>query len=139
MIEAKQCRPNKNKNGESAQDSEAQWNVKAGSDGQRKSTYGFKAHINVDEDRLIKSTDYTPGNVHVSNCFTSLLDGDESAAYAGSAYAREKHAKCLKAYKVENRIIRRAYKNKPLMAQDKQFNRLYSGCTMTWPNPVTWG
>ena len=48
VIEAKQCRPNKDKNGESTQDPEAQWNVKAGSDGERKSTYGFKVHINVD-------------------------------------------------------------------------------------------
>ena len=54
VIEAKQCRPNKDKNGDSTQDPEAQWNVKADSDGQRKSTYGFKAHVNVDEDGLIK-------------------------------------------------------------------------------------
>jgi len=131
VIEAKQCRPNKDKNGESTQDPEAQWNVKAGSDGQRKSTYGFKAHINVDEDGLIKSTDYTPGNVHDSNCFTSLLDGDESAVYADSAYASEKHAKWLKAHKVESRIIRRAYRNKPLTTKDKQFNRLHSGTRCT--------
>jgi len=36
------------------QDPEGAWNVKAGSDGKRKSTYGDKAHINVDEDGLIK-------------------------------------------------------------------------------------
>ena len=118
---------NKDKNGEFTQDPEAQWNVKAGSDGQRKSTYGFKAHINGDEDELIKSTDYTPGNVHDSNCFTSLLDGDESAVYADSAYASEKHATWLKAHKVEIRIIRRAYKTKPLTTKDKQSNRLHSG------------
>ena len=35
------------------QDLEAGWNVKAGSDGKRKSTYGYKAHMNVDEDGLI--------------------------------------------------------------------------------------
>ncbi|MDP0563247.1 MAG: transposase [Candidatus Endonucleobacter sp. (ex Gigantidas childressi)] len=52
--------------------------MKAGSDGKRKSTYGYKAHINVDEDGFIKSTDYTAGNVHDSNCFTELLGGDES-------------------------------------------------------------
>lgn len=40
MIEAWQCRPNKDKDGHSTQDPEAQWNVKAGSDGKRKSTYG---------------------------------------------------------------------------------------------------
>jgi IS5 family transposase len=55
VIQAKPCRPNKDKNGESAQAPEVKWNVKAASGGQRKSTYGFKAHINIDEDRLIKS------------------------------------------------------------------------------------
>jgi hypothetical protein len=50
-------------------------------DGQRKSTYGFKAHTNVDEDGLIKSTDYTPGNVLDSNCFTPLLDGGLASMY----------------------------------------------------------
>ncbi|MBQ0721754.1 MAG: IS5 family transposase, partial [Gammaproteobacteria bacterium] len=70
VIEAKNCRPNKNKQGETTQDPEANWNVKAGSDGKRKSTYGYKAHMNVDEDGFIKATDYTAGNVHDSNCFT---------------------------------------------------------------------
>ena len=73
VIEAKQCRPDKNKEGHSTQDPEASWNVKAGSDGKRKSTCGYKAHINADEDGLIQSTDDSPGHVHVSNCFTDLL------------------------------------------------------------------
>ena len=68
VIEAKQCCPNKDKNSVSTQVPVAKWNVKASSDSQRKSTHGFKAHINVDEDGLIKSTDYTPGNVPDSNC-----------------------------------------------------------------------
>jgi IS5 family transposase len=50
VIDAKQCCPNKDKTSVSTQVPEAKWNVKAGSDGQRKSTYGFKAHTNVDED-----------------------------------------------------------------------------------------
>ena len=91
VLEAKQSRPNKGKNGESTQDPEADWNVKAGSDGKRKSTYGYKAHMNVDEDGLIKSTDYTTGNVHDSNGFTNLLDGEESAVYADSAYGSKAH------------------------------------------------
>ena len=99
----------------------------AGSDGQRKSTYGFKARINVDEDGLIKWTDDTPGNVHDSNCFTPLLDGDDAAVYADSAYASEMHAKWLMAHKVENPIIKRAYRNKSLTMQDKQFYRWHSG------------
>ena len=72
VIEANQRRPNKRKDGRSTQDPEADWNVKNGSDGKRKSTYGFKAHLNVDEDGLIKATDYSSGRSHDSNHFTEL-------------------------------------------------------------------
>lgn len=127
VIEAKQCRPNKRKEGTSTQDVEAAWNVKSGSDGKRKSTYGFKAHINVEEEGLIKSTDYTAGNVHDSNCFIDLLSGKESAAYADSAYPSKEHDKWLREQGVKNRLIRRAYRNRPLTQEDKQFNRSHSG------------
>ena len=116
----------------------------AGSDGQRKSTYGFKARINVDEDGLIKWTDDTPGNVHDSNCFTPLLDGDDAAVYADSAYASEMHAKWLMAHKVENPIIKRAYRNKSLTMQDKQGTQARAvmlselNRTMTCPRRGTW-
>ena len=131
VIEAKQCRPNKDKEGNSTQDPEAGWNVKSGSDGKRKSTYGYKAHINVDEDGFVKSTDFTAGNIHDSNCFTELLDGDESSVYADSAYLSEKHDDWLMARKIDNKIIKRAYRNKPLSENDKQFNRLHSGVRCT--------
>lgn len=131
VIEAKQCRPNKDKDGHSTQDREADWNVKAGSDGKRKSTYGYKAHINVDEDGFIKSTAYTAGNVHDSNCFTDLLSGDESSAYADSAYRSQVHDQWLAERHIDNRIIKRAYRNKPLDQKDKQFNRLHSGVRCT--------
>ena len=89
VIEAKQSCPNKGKDGEFTQDPEADWNVKAGSDGKRKSTYG-----------------YTAGNVHDPNCFTDLLDGDESAVYVDSAYGSKDYDAWLKQNKIENRIIR---------------------------------
>jgi len=44
VIQAQRNRPNKDKDGNNTQDPEADWNVKQGSDGKRKSTYGFKAH-----------------------------------------------------------------------------------------------
>ncbi len=131
VIEAKNCRPNKTKTGNSTQDPEANWNVKAGSDGKRKSTYGFKAHMNVDEDGFIKSTDYTAGNVHDSNCFTGLLIGNESAAYADSAYQSQAHNQWLKDRNIKNRVIKRAYRNKPLDKKAKQFNRIHSGVRCT--------
>ena len=86
VIEAKQSRPNKPKDGSSTQDDEASCNVKKGSGSKRKSTYGFKAHLNVDEDGLIKATDYSSDSSHDTNHFTDSLSGEESAAYADSAY-----------------------------------------------------
>lgn len=127
VIEAKQCRPNKKKDGSSTQDPDAGWNVKAGSDGKRKNTYGFKVHVNVEEDGFIKATDFTAGNVHDSNCFSELLSGRESAAYADSAYASQKHERWLSDHRIENRITRRAYRNRPLTMADKQFNRQHNG------------
>lgn len=131
VIEAKQCRTNKDKEGNPTQDPEADWNVKAGSDGKRKSTYGFKAHINVDEDGLIKATDFTSGSVHDSNCFTGLLESDESAVYADSAYRSKKHDDWLSAKSIENRLTKRAYRNRPLTREEKGFNQTHSGVHST--------
>ena len=64
VIQAQRYRPNKGKEGHNTQDPEASWNVKQGSDGKRKSTYGFKVHANVDEDGFIKATACTAGDVH---------------------------------------------------------------------------
>ena len=127
VIEAKQCRPNKNKQGKPTQDTEAGWNVKKASNGKKTSTYGFKAHINVDEDGFIKTTDFTAGNVHDSLNFIDLLEGDESAAYADSAYQSKKHREYLEEKNIKDCLTRRAYRNKPLTKEDKQFNRINSG------------
>lgn len=126
VIEAKNNRPNKNAKGENTQDKEASYNVKVASDGKQKTTYGFKAHINVDEDGLILSQSLTTGKRHDSNEFESLLTGTEKAVYADSAYKSEKHDQMLSERGVDNRILHRAYRNKPLTAQQKQFNRYAS-------------
>lgn len=131
VIEAKQSRPRKNKAGESTQDPEASWNVKRASNGKKTSTYGYKAHINADEEGLIKKTTFTTGSTHDSKCFVELLEGDESAVYADSAYCSEEHRAYLKERSIENRIIKRAYRNKPLTDEDKKFNKTHSGVRCT--------
>lgn len=131
VIKAQRNRPNKGVDGENTQDAEAGYNVKAGSDGKRKTTYGYKAHINVDEDDLIKATDFTAGNVHDSQCFTCLLGGDESAVFADSAYASQATEEWLAERGIENGVLERAYRNKPLTkkqkANNKEKSRLRSG------------
>jgi IS5 family transposase len=131
VIEAKNCRPNKGVDGKPTQDPDAAWNVKSGSDGKRKSTYGFKGHINVDEDGFIKETDFTPGNVHDSQCFEELLTGNEEVIYADSAYQSQAHNDIMEKKSIKNRIIKRAYRNRPLTEQDKKHNRTHSGVRCT--------
>jgi IS5 family transposase len=111
VIQAQRNRPNKDKDGNNTQDPEAGWNVKQGSDGKRKSTYGFKAHANVDEDGFIKATAFTAGNVHDSNHFIDLLSGKESEVYADSAYKSKKHDDWLEDHHVNNKVVERAYRN----------------------------
>jgi len=131
VIEASQNRPSKRKDGTTTQDPEADWNVKKASNGKRKSTYGFKAHVNVDEDGLIKKAAYSAGSSHDSNHFTGLLSGDESAVYADSAYQSARHSDWLTERGIDNRLTKRAYRSRPLTEEDKQFNRLHSGVRST--------
>jgi IS5 family transposase len=41
------------------------------------------------------------------------------------------HSEWLASRKIENRLIKRAYRNKPLSEKDKQFNQLHSGVRCT--------
>lgn len=131
VIEAHNCRPKQGKEGHNTQDPEAGCSVKVAADGKKKSIYGFKAHISADEDGFIKATEMTAGNVHDSQVFERLLDGDESAVYADSAYASCAHDKWLTERGIENRIIHRAYRNKPLTKEQKIANRLNSATRST--------
>lgn len=126
VIEAKQCRPNKDKDGNNTQDPEAAYNVKTAADGKRKTTYGYKVHTNVEEDGFVKAYALTAGNVHDSNEFESLLTGEEKAVYADSAYKSQRHDKSLDEKNIDNRVLKRAYRNRPLTAEEKQENRINS-------------
>ncbi len=129
VIEAKQSRKRKGKDGNNTQDSEAGYNVKTAADGKRKTTYGFKAHANVDEDGFVKKMTFTPGNVHDSQEFDKLLDCGRAKdklktcgeVYADSAHANKKNDKKLG--KQNNKVLHRAYRNTPLTQVQKQENK----------------
>lgn len=131
VIEAQRARPNKDKHGNNTQDPEAAWNVKTAANGKKISTYGYKSHLNVDEDGFVKAIDFTAGNVHDSQIFTQLLDNKDPAVYADSAYSSQAHSDWLKDRVIANRIIVRAYRNKPLTQVQKASNRLWSGTRCT--------
>ena len=131
VIQAQRNRPNKGKDGNNTQDPEASWNVKQGSDGKRKSIYGFKAHANVDEDGFIKATAFTAGNVHDSNDFTDLHSGKESEVYADSAYKSKKNDDWFEDHYVNNKVVDRAYRLTPLSLELKKRDQGNSGIRCT--------
>ncbi|MDP0561320.1 MAG: hypothetical protein QS721_02840 [Candidatus Endonucleobacter sp. (ex Gigantidas childressi)] len=49
--------------------------------------------------------------------------GDESAAYAGSVYRSQSHDQWLAERSIDNRVIKRAYRNMPLDEKSKKFNQ----------------
>lgn len=126
VIQAKNNRPNKNAQGENTQDKDATYNVKTASDGKQKTTYGFKAHINVDEDGFINSQVLTTGSLHGSNVFEQLFTGIEEAVYADSAYKSQKHDQLLEDKDIQNNLLERAYRNNPLTEQQKLHNKFAS-------------
>lgn len=128
IVEAKNARPKRNKEGKSTQDSEAAYTRKAGSDGHQKTTFGYKLHANTDEDGFIKKLEYTPANVHDSQVFDELLTGTEEQVYADSAYASKKNNELLGD---KNRILERAYRGKPLTKKQKHNNQKKSGTRST--------
>lgn len=120
IIEAKQCRPKKNKKKENTQDPEAEYFSKIGSDGKLKTTYGYKLHINTDEDGFIQNLEYTTANVHDSQVFEEILTGYEHEVYADSAYASQATDQLLGK---KNKVLHRAYRNRPLTDKQKQENQ----------------
>ena len=126
LFEAKQCRPHKREDSITTQDTNGSWNIKAGSDGKQKSTHGYNTHINVDEEELIKALAFTVGNVHDSNHFTTPLKSNESAVYVDKPYQSEPHTDWLSERNIENRLIKYAYRNRPLSQENKVLNQTHT-------------
>ena len=82
--------------------------------------------MNVEEDGFIKTYEVTAGNVHDSQVFENLLSGNEKEVYADSAYKSQTHDKLLTNRGSRNRVLKRSYRNKPLVAKEKRENRLNS-------------
>jgi len=131
VIEAQQSRPRKNAKGVNTQDGEAGDNVKVAANGKKTGAYGFKAHINADEDGFIKAVVYTPGNEHDAHSLEKPLTGSERELYADKAYASDRHDKLLAGRGIENRILHKAHRKRPLGGAQKQQNRRWSGIRST--------
>lgn len=123
VIEAHQSGSGKREDGSETRDPEAGWKVKQNTRGKKTSTYGYSFHANVDEDGFIIAAALTPGNVHDSQRFGVLLTGEESAAYADSAYASRATDELLAARGIRNKVQRRGHRGHPISEANKERNK----------------
>ncbi len=91
-------------------------------------TYGYKAHVGVDQGSgLIRSVITTPANVNDTTPADQLIRGDERAVLGDAAYHTHAREAQLKAKGVKPRLMRRPNKHHPkLPARLARLNRLIS-------------
>jgi transposase, IS5 family len=77
-------------------------------------TFGFKAHIAVDEgSQLVRAAQLTPANVNETVVADGLIQGDEGAVYADRAYDTRARRAALRARGIKDRIMHRPNKHHP--------------------------
>lgn len=89
-------------------------------------TFGYKAHVGVDEGSgIIRSETTTPANVPDTVPADGLIRGDEKRVWADAAYDTKARRARLQAAGVKARIARRPNKHHPeLPPRFKRYNRL---------------
>jgi IS5 family transposase len=120
LIEAVSAPPKDNR---PSNDPDARFAKRQGKSG---STFGYKAHVGVDEGSgLIRSVITTPANVNDTTPADDLIRGDERAVWADAAYDTHARRARLKAEGRKPRIARRPNKYHPeLPPRLKRYNRL---------------
>ena len=91
-------------------------------------TYGYKAHVGVDQGSgVVRSVITTPANVNDTVVADALVRGDEKAVLADAAYHTHARERALKARGIKARLMRRPNKHHPkLPGRLQRFNRLIS-------------
>lgn len=94
--------------------------------GKRGVSYGYKAHVGVDEGSgLVRAVITTPANVNDTVPADRLIRGDEAVVWADAAYHTHARAAALKARGIKPRLARRANKHHPVLPPRlKRYNRL---------------
>lgn len=110
LIETGAARPPREA-GQAARDPDAGFAKRSGKPG---STYGYKAHVGVDQGSgLIRSVVTTAANVNDTTPADALIRGDERAVLADAAYHTHAREAALKQRGVKARLMRRPNKHHP--------------------------
>ncbi len=102
-------------------DIDARWTEKNG-----EKFFGYKNHAKVDKkSKFIKRYKVTDASVHDSQALDDLLDESDSGQdlHADSAYTGEKQERIIAKHKMNNQVIEKGYRNKPLTEEQKSNNR----------------
>ncbi|SFN52943.1 transposase, IS4 family, partial [Bradyrhizobium sp. Rc3b] len=104
-------------------DPDARFTKRQGKSG---STFGYKAHVGVDEGSgLIRAVLTTPANINDTTPADALIRGDEAAVWADAAYDTHARRARLKAEGKKPRIAFRPNRHHPeLPPRLKRYNRL---------------
>ncbi len=121
VIETAAAAPPKGEN--TSADPDARFTKRQGKAG---SSYGYKAHVGVDEGSgIIRSVITTPANVNDTTPADDLIRGDERAVWADAAYHTHARERALRARGIKPRLMRRANKHHPTLPPRLQrLNRL---------------
>lgn len=108
LIEAVSARPSDTR---PSVDPDARFARRKGKGG---STFGYKAHVGVDEGSgLIRSVVTTPANVNDTVPADVLVRGDEAAVYADKAYSKRSRRQALAARGIKARILHKSWGGGP--------------------------
>jgi IS5 family transposase len=123
LVETGAARPPPMERKGEARDPDAAFAKRSGKPG---STYGYKAHVGVDQGSgLIRSVITTPANVNDTTPADALIRGDERAVLADAAYHTHAREQALKRRGVKARLMRRPNKHHPqLPPRLARLNRL---------------
>ncbi len=89
--------------------------------------YGYKAHVAADQEHtLIRHVTLTSANVHDSQEFERVVQGDEEIVMADKAYWSAQRSQWCERHGVGNGILRKAFRGQPLDKTTLLFNRLMS-------------
>ena len=109
-------------NKKAQKDTDARWTKKNG-----QKEYGYKDHIASDQKtKIITNYEVTPASTHDSQVIKDLIDENDNTLYADSAYKSEVTEQYLKEKNVKSKVIKRAYRNKPLTNAEHKENYKHS-------------
>lgn len=103
-------------------DSEARWTKK-----NNETHYGWKNHVKADlKTKFILKSQTTPAHVHDSQVFEELLEAQDEAVLADSAYHSAEHEAYLIKLNAREFLMRKATRNHPLSPAEQQTNHTIS-------------